>query len=203
MFAHTAAKRRIANVAAGSVTLHPERGALHPRSCLDVTSLMLSAYIFARLFPICPTSRRPKSHFWTCAPWARRLPCAPLGGGRGEVLRQTSSALTFNFAAKRGKTAAQENDLAAKQSSAATRNIALCLLSHFRMAVMSCVPSSVTAKCRGQIKFDCHCSIPRHFQSAVMSFSNGCYVVCHLSKRKRKRQFPLTTGKAFSFFSFA
>ena len=43
---------KIALLPSGSVTLHPERGALHPRSCLDVTSLMLSAYIIARLFPI-------------------------------------------------------------------------------------------------------------------------------------------------------
>ena len=194
MFAHTAAKRRFANVAAGSVTLHPERGALHPRSCLDVTSLMLSAYIFARLFPICPTSRHRKSHFSVCAPWARRLPCAPLGGGgRGEVLRQTSSALTFNFAAKRGETAAQENDLAAKQSSAATRNIALCLLSRFRMAGY---PLKRNRKMSRADKVRLLLPYPA-------AFSTGGYVVCPLSKRKRKRQFPLATGKAFSFFSFA
>ena len=186
---------------------------------------MLSAYIFARLFLICPTSRRPKSHFWTCAPWARRLPCAPFGGGRGEVLRQTSSALTFNFAAKRGETATQENDLAAKQSSAATRNIALCLLSRFRMA--GC-PLKRNRKMSRADKVRLPLSYPAAFsiggyvvcplkRNRKMSradkvrlpllypaaFSIGGYVVCPLSKRKRKRQFPLATGKAFSFFSFA
>ena len=60
--------------------------------------------------------RHRKPRFSVSAPWARRLPCAPLrGGGKGEFLRSDQVRYEITPPAKREKTAAQAIDLSAKR----------------------------------------------------------------------------------------